>query len=132
MRSVHLGPRDVVLAEDVMQQYYYLDGRVDYWLVASYVAALFVRDVDGEPREIYLNAPVMGSGAELTRLLDEPDRGTVYVIGSGEMQVDGRRYARGLGIQEVLSSPRFEVVYRGRDGLTKIWKAPPPSLAARK
>jgi hypothetical protein len=132
MRSVALDSRDVVLAEDVLQQYYYLDGRVDYWLVAKYVAAKFVRDVGGEPREIYLNVPVMGSGQDLAALLDKPDRGTVYVIGSGELHsIDGRRYMRGLGIQEVLDSPRFEVVYEGRDGYTKVWKAPPPSLAAR-
>ena len=131
MRSLTLGPRDVILAEDVLQQHYYL-GHVDYWLVARYVAAIFVREVDGKPREIYLNVPVMGTGAELAALLDDPNRGTVYVIGSGEQQVDGRRYARGLGIQEVLNSPRFEVIYHGRDGFTQIWKAPPPSLAARK
>jgi hypothetical protein len=133
MRSQHLDPRDVVLAEDVLQQYYYLDGRVDYWLVAKYVAAKFVRDVEGEPREIYLNVPVMGSGGDLAALLDDPKRGAVYVIGSGEQHAeDGRRFMRGLGIQEILESPRFEVIYEGRDGYTKVWKAPSPSLAARK
>jgi hypothetical protein len=132
MRTLELGPKDVILAEDILQQYYYLSGRVDYWLVASYVAAKFVRDVDGEPREIYLNAPVIGSGAELARLLEDPNRGTVYVIGSSEEIADRSTYFRGLGIQEVLDSPQFETIYRGRDGLTEIWKAPPPSLAARK
>jgi hypothetical protein len=130
MRSLKLGPRDVVLAEDVLQQTYYL-GHVDYWLVAKYVAAQFVRNVNGNIREIYVNAPVIGSGQDLEGLLDNPHRGTVYIIGSGEDQVDGRRYNRGLGIQEVLDSPRFHIVYRGRDGLTTIWQAPPPSVAAR-
>jgi hypothetical protein len=131
MRSQKLGPRDVVLAEDVLQQTYYL-GHVDYWLIAKYVAAQFVRQTQGDrPREIYVNAPVIGTGEELAALLDNPNRGTIYIIGSGEQQVDGRRYARGLGIQEVLDSGRFNVVYHGRDGLTKIWEAPPPSAAAR-
>jgi hypothetical protein len=131
MRSLDLGPHDVIVAEDVLHQTYYL-GHVDYLLVAKYAAAQFVRNVDGEVREIYVHAPVIGSGAELAALLDDPSRGTVYVIGSGELHEDGRRHARGLGIQEVLDSPRFETIYHGRDGLTQIWKAPPPSLAARK
>jgi hypothetical protein len=131
MRTLPLAPRDVILAEDVLQQTYYL-GRVDYWLVASYDAATFVREIDGVPREFYVHKPVVGTGAQLAALLDDPHRGTLYVIGSGEGHEDGRRYFRGLGIQEVLDSPRFEVIYVGRDGLTRIWKAPPPSLAARK
>ena len=130
MRARALGPRDVVLAEDVLQQTYYL-GHVDYWLVARYVAAQFVRQVNGSIREIYVNAPVIGSGEALTALLDNPNRGTVYVIGSGEDQADGRRHMRGLGIQEVLDSSRFKVVYLGRDGLTRIWEAPPPATAAQ-
>lgn len=131
MRAQKLGPRDVVLAEDVLQQTYYL-GHVDYWLIARYVAAEFVRQGAGSvPREIYVNAPVIGTGEELSALLDNPNRGAVYIIGSGENQVDGRRHARGLGIQEVLESGRFNVVYHGRDGLTKIWEAPPPSAAVR-
>jgi hypothetical protein len=131
MRSQQLGPRDVVLAEDVLQQTYYL-GHVDYWLIARYVAAQFVRQTQGNvPREMYVNAPVIGSGEELMKLLDNPNRGTIYIIGSGENQEDGRRHARGLGIQEVLDSGRFKVVYNGRDGLTKIWEAPPPSAAVR-
>jgi hypothetical protein len=131
MRARTLGPRDLVLAEDVLQQTYYL-GHVDYWLVARYVAAQFVRpSPDNVPREIYVNSPVIGSGEELSALLDNPNRGTIYIIGSGEEQVDGRRHARGLGIQEMLDSGHFKVVYHGRDGLTKIWEAPPPSAAAR-
>jgi hypothetical protein len=130
MRSLDLGPKDAVLAEDALQQTYYL-GQVDYSLRARYAAAQFIRNVDGVPRDIYVHAPIIGSGAELAALLDDPDRGAVYVIGSGEGHRDGRRYFRGLGIQEMLDSPRFEVVYRGRDGLTQIWKAEPPSLAVR-
>jgi hypothetical protein len=130
MRSLNLGPQDVVLAEDVLHQTYYL-GHVDYLLKARYAVAFFVRNVNGVPREIYVHAPVIGSGEELARLLDDPDRGTVYVIGSGENQEDGRRYFRGLGIQEMLDSSRFEVIYTGRDGLTHVWRSRPSSLAAR-
>jgi hypothetical protein len=130
MRSLNLAPNDVVLAEDVLHQTYYL-GHVDYGLKARYAVAFFVRNVDGVPRDIYVHAPVIGSGEELAALLDDPDRGTVYVIGSGENQEDRRRYFRGLGIQEMLDSPRFEVIYTGRDGATHVWRSRPSSLAAR-
>jgi hypothetical protein len=36
---------------------------------------------------------------------------------------------RSFGIAEVLQSPRFEVVYRGRDRLTEVWKVSPPRQA---
>jgi hypothetical protein len=133
IRARHLGPHDIVLAEDPLQQTYYL-GHIDFWLTARYAAAQFVREGDdGIIREIYVDAPVVGSGAELEALLDKPGRGSVYVIGSGEDAASRRTYFRGLGIQEVLDSPRFRVVYNGRDdGLTKIWEAPPPQTAAQK
>jgi dolichyl-phosphate-mannose-protein mannosyltransferase len=131
VRARHPGPRDIVLAEDPLQQTYYL-GHIDAWLTARYAAAQFVREGENGIREIYVDAPVVGSGEELEALLDEPDRGTVYVIGSGEDAAARRTYFRGLGIQEVLDSPRFQVVYEGRDGLTKVWEAPPPQAAARK
>ena len=38
MRTVNLGPRDVVVAEEVLMQTYYL-GHVDYWLYSANVAA---------------------------------------------------------------------------------------------
>ncbi|MGH8287280.1 MAG: ArnT family glycosyltransferase [Steroidobacteraceae bacterium] len=121
IRSQHLAPEDIVLAEDVLQQTYYL-GNVDYWLVARYVAARFTRDVDGELRDIYTNVPALTTAEELEALIARTDRGAIYVIGSGENQEDGRRHMRGPEIFEALQSPRFEVVYEGRDGLTKVWK----------
>lgn len=121
IRSQHLAPDDIVLAEDVLQQTYYL-GNVDYWLVAGYVAAQFTRNVDGELRDIYTSVPAMTTAEELEALIARTDRGAIYVIGSGENQEDGRRHMRGPGLFEALQSPRFEVVYVGRDGLTKVWK----------
>ena len=121
VRSRPLAPEDIVLAEDVLQQTYYLD-RVDYWLVAPYVAVQFAQQVDGVLRDIYTAVPVMTSAEELEALIARPDRGAIYVIGSGEQQSDGRRHMRGPEIFSMLQSPRFEVVYQGRDGVTKVWK----------
>ena len=69
--------------------------------------------------------------AGLEALVARPDRGAIYVIGSGENQEDGRRLMRGFGISEALRLPDFRPIYRGRDGLTQVWKADAPRSAAR-
>ena len=123
---LHPGPRDIIIAEDVLQQTYYL-GHVDYWLVNKQVAAPFMHQVNGRWLDFYTDTPLIGTGSELERLVDEPDRGAIYVIGSGENQSDGRSLMRAFGIAEALRSPPFHTVYRGRDGLTEVWKVDPPS-----
>ena len=122
IRSLSLGPNDVLLAEDVNQQTYYL-GRVDYWLISPGVAAAFDETVQGKARDIYTHTPVMDSAACLRALLDNPSRGAVYVIGSGENQEDGRLQMRGAELDALLKSSRFEVVFNGRDKQTRVWKA---------
>ncbi len=126
VESLHPGPRDIIVAEDVLQQTYYL-GHVDYWLVNKQVGGVYLHQVQGRWLDFYTNTPMIGTGAELKALLQQPGRGAVYVIGSGEDQEDGRRFMRAFGIAEELDSPPFKVVYRGRDGLTEVWKADPPS-----
>ena len=123
---LHPGPRDIIVAEDVLQQTYYL-GHVDYWLVNKQVAAPFMHKVNGRWLDFYTDTPLIGTGPELERLVEEPDRGAIYVIGSGENQSDGRSLMRAFGIAEALRSPAFHRVYRGRDGLTEVWKVDPPS-----
>jgi hypothetical protein len=123
IEAAQLGPRDLVMAEDVLQQTYYL-GRVDYWLVGKHIAAPFVVESNGEIRDFYTHTKLVGSGEELKQVIDRPDRGDLYIIGSGEDQVDGRRYQRSYGIYEILDAPHLQVVYRGRDGLTKVWRVP--------
>jgi len=131
IESIHPGPHDIVVAEDVLQQTYYL-GHVDYWLVNKLVAAPFMHRVDGRWLDFYTNTPLLGTGDDLKALLDRPNRGAVYIIGSGENQEDGRKLMRAFGIAEQLASPEFKVVYQGRDGLTRVWKAAAPAVAARR
>jgi hypothetical protein len=128
IQSQKPGPRDILIAEDVLQQTYYL-GHVDYWLEARDVAGQFIRKVDGRWRDFYTNTPLIGTGEELRELMARPDRGAIYVIGSGENQHDGRRYFRGPELAPLLESPQFKVVYRGRDGLTTVLKLPAPGAA---
>jgi len=127
---LHPGPHDIIIAEDVLQQTYYL-GHVDYWLQNKQVAMPFMHRVHGRWLDFYTGTPLIGSGPELEQLVDRPDRGAIYVIGSGENQEDGRSLMRALGIARALDSPPFRSVYVGRDGVTRVWKvdAPLPSVA---
>lgn len=127
--ALHPGPKDILVAEDVLQQTYYL-GHVDYWLMNEQVAAQYMYDVNGKRLDFYTNTPLIGTGEQLQQLVDRTDRGTIYVIGSGEDEEDGRRMMRGLGIAQTLQSPAFHVIYRGRDGFTRVWKVDPPRRAA--
>jgi hypothetical protein len=132
IESIHPGPRDIIVAEDVLQQTYYL-GHVDYWLVNKEVGDVYLHRVGNRWLDFYTNTPMLGTGADLKALLRQPGRGAVYVIGSGENQEDGRKLMRAFGIAEELKSPSFQVVYRGRDGVTEVWKAAAPTdtLAVR-
>jgi len=130
MRTLPLLPGDVIVAEDSLQQQYYL-GHVDYWLNAKDIAQKFVYEKDGVARDFYTDAKLIGSGAELQALIDQPNRGTIYLIGSGENQEDGRATMRAYGIAEVMASPVFVEIFTGRDGFTKVWKVAPPAPKAR-
>jgi hypothetical protein len=129
VESLHPGPHDIIIAEDVLQQTYYL-GHVDYWLINKKVAAPFMHRVDGRWVDFYTNTPLIGTGEELRHLVEKADRGAIYVIGSGENFEDGRRLMRSFGIADALHSPPFRRVYQGRDGLTEVWKVDVPSQAA--
>ena len=126
--AAHPGPRDIIVAEDVLQQTYYL-GHVDYWLVNKQVAAPFMHRVNGRWLDFYTDTPLIGTGMELERLVEKRDRGAIYVIGSGENQEDGRSLMRAFGISEALGSPPFRLVFQGRDGFTRVWKVDAPSPA---
>jgi Dolichyl-phosphate-mannose-protein mannosyltransferase len=128
MKSLRLAPNDIVLAEDVLEQTYYLK-HVDYWLIGAEYEKEFVEDSHSRILDIYTHTPVIASGAELAGLLAKPDRGAIYVIGSGENQEDGRLTVRGVEINGMLRSGTFRRIYLGRDGLTEILKVDAPPVA---
>lgn len=121
----HLRPGDIVIAEDVIMQTYYL-GHVDYWLVGKQNASAYIYRHDGRLEDFYTNTPVLTTAQALERLIAQRDRGAIYIVGSGEQQEDGRAFARGASLERFLTSPDLPVVYVGRDGLTKVWRIPPP------
>lgn len=123
-------PGDIVLAEDVLQQTYYL-GRVDYWLIGERTAQKFTREIDGRRLDIYTRTPVVTEAQELEALIALHARGAIYIIGSGEGQGDGRRVARGATLAPLLEHANWDVVYRGRDNLTKVWRIPAPASIER-
>jgi Dolichyl-phosphate-mannose-protein mannosyltransferase len=128
IKSLHLRANDVIVAEDSLEQTYYL-GHIDYWLSGQQSAQQFVERKDGGMQDIYTGAPLIGTAAELEALIRRRDRGAIYVIGSGEGQEDGRRFVRGAGIYEALQQPIFQPIFLGRDGLTQIWKVSEPSAS---
>lgn len=130
MKSQHIVDADVIIAEDVLQQTYYL-GHVDYWLMSRNHARRYVELVNGQIRDFYTGAGVVSSASMLEELLLEERGNRIFVIGSGENQSDKRKGMRG-DMDDVLHSRQFEVVYEGRDGLTQVWRATdaPPSRGA--
>jgi hypothetical protein len=121
MRGQNIVPEDVVIAEDVLQQTYYL-GSVDYWLMSRIHARRYVERVDGRIVDFYTHTPVISSAKMLEDLLRREHGHRIFVIGSGENQSDDRRGMRG-DMNGMLHSDRFEIIYTGRDGLTQVWRA---------
>lgn len=131
MKAQNIVDADVILAEDVLQQTYYL-GRVDYWLMSRNHARRYVELKNGRIQDFYTGAGVISSAAMLEDLLRNERGHRIFVIGSGENQSDKRKGMRG-DMDPVLRSAQFEVVYEGRDGLTQVWRAtgaPPAQVSS--
>jgi 4-amino-4-deoxy-L-arabinose transferase-like glycosyltransferase len=121
LRSLKLQPNDIVIAEEVLYQTYYL-GHLDYWLYGRNAAALYIERVNGNIVDQYAHVPLISTAAELQAIIDRTDRGAIYIIGSAEEPREVRRYLRGPELAEVLESGRLKTVFVARDGLGKIWK----------
>lgn len=121
MKAQNIVADDVIIAEDMLQQTYYL-GRVDYWLMSRHHARRYVELKDGKIRDFYTGAAVISSAEMLQDLLRKERGKRIFVIGSGENQSDKRKGMRG-DMDAVLRSDQFEVIYQGRDGLTQVWRA---------
>jgi len=130
MRSLQITDDDVLLAEDVLQQTYYL-GKVDYWLIGPHVARKFIKSTpDGGVVDFYTGTPVIATGAMLDKVLQENQGRRIFVIGSGEGQSDKRRTVRGPELSAALVSERFETIFMGRDGLTRVLRAVPGAIVS--
>jgi hypothetical protein len=121
IRSLNLDPRDIIIAEDSINQTYYL-GKVDYRLQNFTGAKNHSLLKNGILYDQYSGRPVIGSGLELQALLDRETAGKIYIVGDGQASETLSRRNRANGIAEVLQSNRLQVIYVGRDRKTKVWK----------
>ena len=126
MQSISLNSNDLVLAEDILQQVYYL-GKVDYWLRALNDAKRFVKEEDGVLVDIYTNTPLVGTGDELEKILRDENRGSVYIITGGKTG-SSRSYYLGNGILDILDSYNPKVIFRASDKNTIVLCFPPTSV----
>ena len=126
MRTLNITPDDIVLAEDVLQQTYYL-GRVDYWLIGRKHGWRYFQLANGRIQDFYTATAVIDTGDKFRELLDANPHRRIFVIGSGENQRDGRREMRGKEIDALMRSDRFEPLFVGTDHSTKVWRAKPPA-----
>ncbi|WP_435105031.1 glycosyltransferase family 39 protein [Arhodomonas sp. AD133] len=123
MQQLAIGPADIVIAEDVLQQTYYL-GRVDYWLRHMRDARPFLRRNGEALVDWYTGTRVIADGDTFREILSRPGRGAVYVIGEAE-GYQGRDYRLGEAIIRQFRDFDNEVIYTGRDAVTRIWRFPP-------
>jgi hypothetical protein len=124
VRTLHITSDDIVLAEDVLQQTYYL-GRVDYWLIGRKRSWMFVQQVNGRIQDFYTATAVIDTGDQFRALLDANPQRRIFVIGSGENTGDDRREMRGKEISALLKSDRMEPLWVGSDHYTTVWRAKP-------
>ena len=118
MASQQIDPDAVILAEDVLQQTFYL-GSVDYWLRSNLRALRFVREKDGAFHDIYTDTALIGTADDLEALLRKPERGPVYIMGSGETSEDPRFFL-GEDIVQTIKRHNPKEIFIGRDGKTRI------------
>jgi len=121
MRTQQITDDDIVIAEDVLQQTYYL-GHVDYWLASRKFARKFVKRTESGIVDFYTGTPVITTTSMLEAVLRENRGKRIFVIGSGEDWRDGRRVVR-EELDDILSSDRFRTVFVGRDGRTQVLRA---------
>ncbi|HET9446674.1 MAG TPA: glycosyltransferase family 39 protein [Steroidobacteraceae bacterium] len=126
IRTQNITPDDIVLAEDVLQQTYYL-GRVDYWLIGRKHSWRYQQRLsNGRIQDFYTGTAVIDTGEQFQALLDRNPHRRIFVIGSGENSRDGRREMRGEEINALLKSDRFEPLFVGSDNFTRVWLAKQP------
>jgi hypothetical protein len=121
IRNLNPGPDDIIIAEDSINQMYYLE-RVNYRLQNFVGAKNHSMLRDGTLYDQYTGLPVIGSGAELLAVLAGGVAGNIYIIGDGQVSDTLSLRNRGNGISEVLDSDQLEIIYAGRDLRTRVWK----------
>jgi uncharacterized membrane protein YeaQ/YmgE (transglycosylase-associated protein family) len=121
IRSLNLDADDIIIAEDCINQTYYL-GKVDYRLQNVLAARKHSVLRNGVLYGQYTSAPVIGSGRMLKDVLEREPVRNIYIIGNSEGAKNWLRQNRENGIAEVLASGHLEVIFVGRDRKTTVWR----------
>jgi hypothetical protein len=109
---------DLVIAMDVLQQYYYL-GKVDYWLREASDAIFYSNKRDRRYYDFYTNTPVLTTKEELERLVNQERTYRVWVITSGELTGKQAQFIP-YQVSEYLSTSS-NLVFTGQDGETRVY-----------
>ncbi len=123
MKSLDLEDNIIVIAEDVLQQTYYL-GNVDYWLLGKELSAQFVREKQGRYVDIYTGTPTILDGESADAIFGSPTRADLYLIGNPENSYGNRADHLTNGIYESVNRWPHELVYSNENGSAKIWLYP--------
>jgi hypothetical protein len=122
IKSLSIEHDDIILAEDVLQQYYYgVD--VDYWLRSIKDAKGFIKIQKDGMYDQYTSTKLIGEGTVLKALINDKQRGDIYIITSGETY-DFREWYLSNGIEEVLLQyeNKMNILYTGIDKKTQVIK----------
>src|SRR5690606_30275636 len=122
LQSLPLRDDDIVIAEEVLMQKYYL-GEVDYWLVSPQVAAQFVVVRDGHYVDQCTHSRLVDSVAALQSVIAGAQGRRVFVIGTA--QAGSRRHNRGVELDAWLEAGNLPVIHEGANG-SRIWFAGEP------
>ncbi len=115
-----LQPSDIVIAEDVVEQGWYV-GRVDYWLrdAVSHRQFLYA-DRGGSLRDIYLSSTILATPDDLERVIRQAP-GAVWLITSGETYAKREQYV-GPAFGRLLDGLEARPAdYTGLDGVTRVY-----------
>lgn len=123
MKKLGLEDDVIVIAEDVLQQTYYLGG-VDYWLLGQDLSAQFVREKDGAYIDIYTGTSTILNGAAADELFGSKTRPDIYLIGNPENSYGHRADHLTNGLFEAVNRWPHHVVYRSANDSAKIWLYP--------
>ncbi len=127
----HMKPGDIVIAEDALQQYWYV-GQVDYWLRDPAGSARYLyRGSDGLLHDIYVDS--IAASNEILSTIDAITDRQIWVITSGETRHAQNSYLN-VEQQHWLEALRKNnpPVFTGKDGVTRVYCLNCPTLDALK
>lgn len=123
MKNLKLDGDEIVIAEDVLQQTYYLGG-VDYWLLGQDLSAQFVRVKDGKYVDIYTSTPTILNGMAANELFGSKTRPDIYLIGNPENSYGNRADHLTNGLFAAVNQWPHHLVYSSENDSAKIWLYP--------